>query len=209
MKQKGYFITIEGGEGSGKSTVIKAIEQYLAGKGIKVISTREPGGIKISEQIRSVILNKENTEMDGLTEACLYAAARRQHIVEKIQPALKKNMVVLCDRFIDSSLAYQGFARGLGMDTVMAINAPVIEDCMPNLTILLDVSPEVGLSRIFSNNRNTNRLDLEGIEFHKNVRLGYEILANEYPERIVKMDASGDTNSVLTQVYKILEDKLK
>lgn len=204
-----YFITIEGGEGSGKSTVIKAIQQFLASQGYEVVTTREPGGIRIAEQIREVILNKENTEMDALTEASLYAAARRQHIVEKVKPALDKGKIVLCDRFVDSSLAYQGYARGIGMDTIWKLNQPMIEDCIPDLTIVLDVEPEVGLKRIFTNNRNTNRLDLEGIDFHRRVREGYHILAEKFPERIVLMDANGETPIVLNQVYKLLEKKLE
>src|SRR5690606_33256154 len=131
---KGYFITFEGGEGAGKTTTIQLLEQKLKQMGYDVLTTREPGGIAIAEEIRKVILNPANTEMDARTEALLYAAARRQHLVEKVYPALKRGKIVLCDRFIDSSLAYQGHARGLGMDEVFSINQFAIQDCMPALT---------------------------------------------------------------------------
>lgn len=209
MKQKAYFISVEGGEGAGKSTVINAIQQVLAAKGLEVVTTREPGGIKIAEQIREVILDKDNIEMDGLTEACLYAAARRQHIVERVKPALDSNKILLCDRFIDSSLAYQGHARGLGMNIIWELNAPIIEDCMPDLTLLLDVDPAVGLARIFKNQRFTNRLDLAGIEFHKKVQEGYHLLAKEFPDRIVLLDANGETENVVSAVIQLLEERLK
>ncbi|MFQ9616091.1 MAG: dTMP kinase, partial [Clostridium butyricum] len=136
--KKGLFIVFEGGEGTGKTTAIESIYDWIQEKDLKCIKTREPGGIKISEEIRQVILDKDNTKMDGRTEALLYAAARRQHLVEKVIPALNEGYVVLCDRFIDSSLAYQGFARGLGIDEVMSINKFAIGEYMPDLSILFD-----------------------------------------------------------------------
>lgn len=208
MNKKRCFISIEGGEGSGKSTVICAIEQYLVSKGFEVLSTREPGGIKISEQIRDVILDKANTEMDGLTEAYLYAAARQQHVFEKIKPALDKNKIVICDRYIDSSFVYQGIARGLSVELIADINKPIIKDYMPNLTIILDMDPEKGLERIFKNNRNTNRLDLEGLEFHKKVRKGYQELASQFPERITLIHADAETDKVLSQVICTINNRL-
>src|SRR4051794_23361865 len=162
-----YLITLEGVEGSGKSTLIQYLKDFIESIGKKVIVTREPGGIEISEQIRSVILDTENTKMDGRTEALLYAAARRQHLVERIIPALNEGNVVLCDRFIDSSLAYQGYARGLGIDEVLSINEFAIGSFMPSLTLYLDLDPQIGLSRIRKNKgREVNRLDLEEISFH-------------------------------------------
>lgn len=131
----GYFITIEGGEGAGKSTVLESLTQHLTASGYDVLATREPGGIEIAEQIRRVILDPLNIKMEKRTEALLYAAARRQHLVEKVLPALENGKIVLCDRFIDSSLAYQGFARGIGMDEVFSINQFAIQDCMPDLTL--------------------------------------------------------------------------
>lgn len=209
MKQ-GLFITLEGPEGSGKSTVIKLIEEYLKDKNIEFISTREPGGIEISEQIREIILNKNNTAMDSRTEALLYAAARRQHLVERVIPALEENKVVICDRFVDSSLAYQGYARGIGMDQVMEINRFAIDKYMPDLTIYLDIDPRLGLERISKNkDREVNRLDLEKLDFHKRVREGYMILLKENPDRIKLIDASRGILEVFEDIKKLLKNILK
>lgn len=203
--RRGMFITFEGPEGSGKSTIIKKIEKYLDSNSIDYISTREPGGIAISEQIREVILSKSNTTMDARTEALLYAAARRQHLAERVIPALKDGKLVICDRFIDSSLAYQGYARGIGMDDVMKINEFAIDEYMPNLTFYLDIKPELGLKRISKNRgREVNRLDLEKIDFHNKVREGYLILLKKYPNRIVKIDASQDVDSVFSNIKSSL-----
>jgi dTMP kinase len=205
-----YLITLEGVEGSGKSTLIQYLKELIESIGKKVIVTREPGGIEISEQIRSVILDTENTKMDGRTEALLYAAARRQHLVERIIPALKEGNVVLCDRFIDSSLAYQGYARGLGIDEVLSINEFAIGSFMPNLTLYLDLDPQIGLSRIRKNKgREVNRLDLEEISFHLKVREGYEEVIKRFPDRIVRVDANQELDKVLSDTKQILLEKLK
>ena len=205
-----YLITLEGVEGSGKSTLIQYLKEFIEGIGKKVIVTREPGGIEISEQIRSVILDTENTKMDGRTEALLYAAARRQHLVERIIPALKEGNVVLCDRFIDSSLAYQGYARGLGIDEVLSINEFAIGSFMPNLTLYLDLDPQIGLSRIRKNKgREVNRLDLEEISFHLKVRDGYEEVIKRFPDRIVRVDANQELDKVLSDTKQILLEKVK
>lgn len=189
--KKGLFITIEGPEGAGKTTIIGMLATKLMEQGIKVIVTREPGGIPIAEQIREVILNKENTEMDPRTEALLYAAARRQHLVEKVLPHLQDGSIVLCDRFIDSSLAYQGYARGLGMDEVYSINHFAIEGMMPDITLYFDIDPAVGLERIGQHKgREVNRLDLEELHFHEKVREGYHHLLERFNNRIVMVDAS-------------------
>ena len=205
-----YLITLEGVEGSGKSTLIQYLKEFIESIGKKVIVTREPGGIEISEQIRSVILDTENTKMDGRTEALLYAAARRQHLVERIIPALKEGNVVLCDRFIDSSLAYQGYARGLGIDEVLSINEFAIGSFMPNLTLYLDLDPQIGLSRIRKNKgREVNRLDLEEISFHLKVREGYEEVIKRFPDRIVRVDANQELDKVFLDTKQILLEKLK
>lgn len=204
--KEGVFITLEGPEGSGKSTIIKLLEGYFNEKGIDYVSTREPGGINIAEQIRNVILDKNNTAMDGRTEALLYAASRRQHMFEKVIPALKNGKVVICDRFVDSSLAYQGYARGLGIDEVMKINEFAIEGYMPNLTLYLDINPEIGLDRIAKNkDREVNRLDLEKLDFHKRVREGYLILLEKYPDRIKKINAERSIEVVFGQIKDILD----
>lgn len=208
--EKGMFIVFEGGEGSGKSTILTKTYEWLIKNNYECITTREPGGIQISEKIREIILDTKNTAMDGRTEALLYAAARRQHLVEKVIPALNSGKIVLCDRFIDSSLAYQGFARGLGIEEIYEINKFAIDDYMPNLTILFDVEPEIGLSRINKdNNREVNRLDLEEIDFHNKVREGYNILLENYQDRIKKIDASKSIDDVFAEVKNILKNYIK
>lgn len=206
----GFFIVFEGGEGSGKTTAIKKVEKWLSEeKGYDVVVTREPGGIKISESIRNIILDKNNTLMDSKTEALLYAAARRQHLVEKIIPALNSGKVVLCDRFIDSSLAYQGFARNIGIQEVYDINKFAIGNFMPDISIFFDLDPEEGLNRIKSNSeREVNRLDLEKLEFHKKVRQGYNIVYQNNKDRMVKIDASKSPLEIVSEIEAIIESKL-
>lgn len=207
--KKGKFIVFEGGEGSGKSTMIDMIYNWLKESGFNVIKTREPGGISIAEQIREVILNKENIKMDGKTEALLYAAARRQHLVERVIPALEEGKIILCDRFLDSSLAYQGYARGLGMDEVYSINKFAIGNCMPNMSILFDVSPEVGLDRIKKNSdREINRLDLEKMDFHNKVREGYSLIYDKDSKNRVKINAEGTIDEVFNEVKNIISNIL-
>ena len=207
---RGLFITVEGPEGAGKSTILSEIYQQLLQDGLDVVQTREPGGISIAEQIREVILNTKNTEMDKRTEALLYAAARRQHLVEKVIPALEEGKIVICDRFIDSSLAYQGNARGIGMEEVMDINQFAIEDKMPDLTLYFDIDPEEGLKRIAKHNgREVNRLDLESVEFHTHVREGYQKLIKQYPDRIQVIDASKSKEAVFADAYEIVTSYLK
>lgn len=205
MIDKGVFITIEGPEGAGKTTIIQMLARQLEQNGYNVVQTREPGGIDIAEQIRHVILAKENTAMDPRTEALLYAAARRQHLVEKVKPSLEQGAIIICDRFIDSSLAYQGFARGLGVDEVFSINQFAIEDMMPILTLYFDIDPELGLRRINQHKgREVNRLDLETIEFHQRVREGYLQLVKRFSDRIQVVDASKTVDEVyLTALTKI------
>ncbi|HHW36366.1 MAG TPA: dTMP kinase [Bacillales bacterium] len=204
-----YLITLEGVEGSGKSTLINYVKDFLEYRGKSIVVTREPGGIDIAEQIRSVILDKKNTKMDGRTEALLYAAARRQHLVEKIIPSLNEDKFVLCDRFIDSSLAYQGYARGLGIDEVLSINEFAIGKFMPNLTLYLDLDPQVGLSRIRKNReREVNRLDLEEMNFHNKVKEGYEEVLAKFPDRIVRIDANQEIENVFSDIKKVLIDKI-
>ncbi len=203
------FITVEGPEGSGKSSVCRRLYEELLEKGLDVILTREPGGTPISESIREVILNKSNVEMDGRTEALLYAASRRQHLVQKIWPALEKGQIVLCDRYLDSSLAYQGGARGLGIDEVLNINMFATEGTFPDLTLLFDITPEEGLARIARNqNREVNRLDLEKIDFHHQVRSAFLSLAQRYPERFVVIDASLSFDEVLENALRVVLSRI-
>ncbi len=186
---RGKFISFEGTEGSGKTSVIKEVKKYFENIGYKVLVTREPGGIKISEKIRDILLDVEHTEMDARTEALLFAASRRQHLIEKILPALEEGVMVLCDRFVDSSLVYQGIARNLGVKEVYDINLFAIEGILPDLTIFVDVRPEVGLKRVFDTpNREINRLDLEQLNFHNKIYQGYLGLIQTYPKRVKKIN---------------------
>ena len=171
--------------------------------------TREPGGIAIAEDIRAILHNKEYTMMDARTEALLFTAARRQHLAEKVIPALREGYIVICDRFVDSSLAYQGYARGLGVEQIWNMNQFAIEDCMPQLTVYLDIEPSVGLERIYQDhNREINRLDLESISFHERVREGYVQLAERFKNRIVTVDAHQPAGIVLEKVLQIIEERL-
>lgn len=206
----GWFITLEGGEGAGKTSIIRLIEDFLQQKGLDVLITREPGGIDIAEQIRSVILNTANTAMDGRTEALLYAAARRQHLAEKVIPALEQGKVILSDRYVDSSLVYQGHVRGLGIDEVYSINRFATADLMPDITFWLDVEPCVGLARIHADKgRELNRLDLEGDSFHDRVREGYRLVQQRFPGRIIRIDAGQSMNQVVHDVLAVLELRLQ
>ncbi|GIN93484.1 dTMP kinase [Siminovitchia terrae] len=205
----GLFITLEGPEGAGKTTFIEKLVNDLAEAGVKALATREPGGIEIAEKIRTIILDKEHTVMDPRTEALLYAAARRQHLTEKVLPALQEGKVVLCDRFIDSSLAYQGYARGIGIDEVYSINEFAIQGAMPDVTLYFDIDPELGLKRIARNaGREVNRLDLEKIEFHHKVREGYHLLIQRFPDRIILIDAAAPFDVVYQNAKKMIESRL-
>lgn len=203
------FVTFEGGEGSGKSSCLAKVAKDLQNAGYEVVITREPGGTPISEQIRNVILDKANTDMDPMTEALLYAASRRQHLVQKILPALREGKIVLCDRYLDSSLAYQGGARGLGIEKILALNQYAIDGQYPDLTLFFDLKPEVGLERIEENSsREVNRLDLEKLSFHHKVRDSFLKLMGMFPDRYVRIDASKSReeveNSALEQIIKRL-----
>lgn len=193
------FITFEGGEGSGKTTLIDSLKIWLESEGHKVLVTREPGGVSIAESIREVILGKGSEGIDPLTEMLLFAAARREHLEKKVRIALEDGYIVLCDRFVDSSLVYQGLVTGLGYETVWDVNKLVIGDMMPDLTLYLDIPPHEGLARIFTDDdREKNRLDLKSLDFHKKVREGYLYLLDKNPDRIKVVDASGSKERVLS-----------
>jgi dTMP kinase len=204
------FITFEGGEGSGKTTCIKRIVEILEKEGNRVVLTREPGGTPISEEIRNVILDKKNTDMDPRTEALLYAAARRQHIVQKILPSLKEGKIVISDRFLDSSLAYQGGARGLGIEEIYRVNQYATEGLEPDITFFFDIDPEEGLRRIASNaGREVNRLDVEKLAFHQTVRGAFQELAKRFPKRFVVIDASQKPDDVFNAVLKEIHQRIR
>ena len=200
------FITFEGPEGSGKTTVLNQINKLLS-ENYNVISTREPGGVSTGEEIRNILLDGEN--IDIRTEALLFAASRREHLVEKVIPALKNDKVVLCDRYIDSSLAYQGHARGIGIEEVKKINEFAINGLYPDLTIYLDIDAEVGRERILKNQRSQNRLDKETLTFHQKVIEGYKTLIKTNPERFKVIDATQNIESVVSDTYEIILSYLK
>ena len=203
------FITIEGPEGSGKTSAITTVINKLEEMGYQIVRTREPGGTEIAEQIRNVILDKANTNMDPRTEALLYAASRRQHLVEKVWPALKEGKIVICDRYLDSSLAYQGGARGLGIENILNINLFATENTWPDLTLLFDINPTIGLSRISKNaEREVNRLDLEKLDFHTKVRNTFLSLSKQYPERYVVIDASLSMEEVANKALQVILERL-
>lgn len=200
---RGYFITFEGPDGSGKTSISTLVQKKLQELGYDAIYTREPGGIDIAEQIRDVILDPKNTAMDAKTEALLYAASRRQHLVEKVIPAINKGQIVICDRFIDSSLAYQGYARHLGIDNVYTINQFAIEGHFPDTTIFLDLKYDEGLKRIESR-AFKDRLDLETNTFHKDVSEGYQHVLKKYRHRMHVVDASQNVDKVVEDSMKIV-----
>lgn len=206
----GWFITLEGGEGVGKTAVIHELKRYLQDMGIAVLATREPGGIDIAEQIRAIILNPANITMDARTELLLYAASRRQHLIEKVIPALSQGITVISDRYVDSTIVYQGYARGIGIDLALSINRFATEDLMPDLTIWLDLDPRQGLQRIGADKiREVNRLDMEQLDFHDKVREGYTLLQARFPQRIIRVDAEPPLNHVVKEVLNAVNDRLQ
>ena len=206
---RGKFITFEGPDGSGKTTVSTQVVERLKKDGFPVILTREPGGIAIAEQIRNVILDPANTAMDDRTEALLYAASRRQHLVEKILPALEEGTNVISDRFVDSSLAYQGCGRHIGIEPVMEINRFAIEGNMPDYTIFLDVDAETGLERIHKGRTYLDRLDQEKLSFHMDVWNGYRQIIDMYRDRMIIIDASREPEQVIEDAYQAVKEILE
>lgn len=204
---RGLFITFEGPDGSGKTTVCSEVFAKLKEDGYDVIHTREPGGIEIAEKIRKIILDPSNTDMDKRTEALLYAASRRQHLVKKVLPALKEGKIVVCERFVDSSLAYQGYGRKIGFEEVLKINEFAIEGLFPDLTVYLDVDEKTGLKRIESRSFK-DRLDLEDLEFHHLVHEGYEKVLEVFKDRIKVVDAARPLNEVIEKAYEIIKEKI-
>ena len=205
---KGLFITFEGGECSGKTTLIKKLVSYYENKGYKVLTSREPGGTPIAEQIRNVILDNNNVAMTGKCEALLYAASRIQHVEEKILPALDKGYIVLCDRFIDSSLAYQGYARNIGFDLILEANKFVL-DYLPDLTVLINIKPEIALKRMSNRPDKVNRLDAESFNFHKLVYEGYQEVLKRYPNRVKAVDGNLDENSLFLETINLIKPYLE
>ena len=203
---KGRFITFEGCEGSGKSTQIRLLSERLKKQGISHIVTREPGGSDIAEQIRNIILNGKNTAMCDECEALLYAAARAQHLREVVQPALNRGTLVLCDRFVDSSLAYQGYARGLGLDFVREINSFAMRDFRPDITLFLDISPRAAFERKHGADED-DRMEQLGMAFHQKVDEGYLKIAEAERERVAKVACGGSKWETAENIYALLKSR--
>lgn len=200
---KGLFITLEGGDGAGKSTQIRNIERFFTGKGLVVVHTREPGGTQISEKLRDILLDSRNTEMAAVTEMLIYAAARAQHVREFVIPALERGEIVICDRFVDSSIAYQAYGRELG-DMVAEVNNYATGGLDPDITFWLDIDPRAGKARA-AKAGDLDRLELEKLDFHYRVYEGYKQLAAMAPERIKRIDASGTVDGICAEIYGYLE----
>ena len=198
--ERGIFLTVEGGDGSGKTTQINALEKNLRRFGYDVLRTREPGGCPISEKIRGLILDKENADMSDVTEALLYAASRAQHVSQVIRPAVNAGKLVLCDRFVDSSITYQGGGRGLGIDTVVEINKHAVGDMHPNVTVYLDINQKAAMARRVKAS-DPDRIESAGDAFHERVDAAYRELVKRTPERFVTVDASSEIESVAKDCF--------
>lgn len=203
---RGKFITFEGADGCGKSTQLKLLSEYLTKNNVEHVFTREPGGGKISEAIREILLNGKNAEMTDECEALLYAAARMQHLADRVEPALAQGKLVVCDRYVDSSLAYQAYARGLGTDFISRINAKALEKYPPDVTVFIDLTPEDAFKRKHGADEN-DRLEQAGMAFHKRVYEGYKVLEKAYPQRIVAVDGKQTPQEIFSQVLRILKER--
>lgn len=201
----GKWISFEGGEGSGKTTLIKGLVEKLEEKKLPYLVTREPGGVPVAERIREILLEKTDHPMDPMTEAILFAASRRQHLVEKVLPALEEGKIVLMDRYIDSSVVYQGYARGLGMERIRALNQFATQGHLPLITFYLDIDPKMGLERIRQNQRSMNRLDYEDLLFHEKIREGYLLLCKK-EERLHCINADKKPEELLEEVWTVFQE---
>ncbi|HFI0063978.1 TPA: dTMP kinase [Streptococcus suis] len=207
--EKGHFITFEGPDGAGKTTVLQELLPKLQVLGLEVITTREPGGVAIAEDIRKIILDPANTAMDHKTELLLFIAARRQHLVEKVLPPLQEGKLVIIDRFIDSSVAYQGHGRGLDIADIDWLNHYATDGLKPDLTLYFDIDAEEGLARIARNaERDVDRLDMEKADMHRRVRQGYLAILEKEPDRFVKIDASQPLEAVVQDALGIIQERL-
>ena len=207
---KGFLVSLEGPEGAGKTSVLEALIPILEDRGVEVLTTREPGGVLIGEKIREVILDPSHTEMDPKTELLLYIASRRQHLVEKVLPALAAGKLVIMDRFIDSSVAYQGFGRGLDIDAIDWLNEFATDGLKPDLTLYFDIEAEEGLARIAkSKDRRADRLDQESVEWHKRVREGYLSILEKEPNRMKRIDASQPLEKVISDTVAVLAEHVE
>ena len=203
---RGKFITFEGCDGCGKSTQLRLLSEYLTKNGIPHIFTREPGGGKISEAIREILLSGKNMEMTDACEALLYAAARVQHLSDRVEPALQEGKLVICDRYVDSSMAYQAYGRGLGTEFIGQINGYALKHYTPDVTVFIDLTPEAAFLRKHGADEN-DRLEQAGMAFHKRVYEGYKALANECLDRVVAIDGNQTPQEIFEEVVKTLKDR--
>ena len=203
---RGKFITFEGCDGCGKSTQLRMLSEYLTKENIAHIFTREPGGGKISEAIREILLNGKNAEMTDECEALLYAAARVQHLSDRVEPALAEGKLVICDRYVDSSIAYQAYGRELGVQFISQINSYAMTAYRPDVTIFIDLTPEAAFARKHGADEN-DRLEQAGMAFHKRVYEGYKALAAQEPDRVVCVDGTKTPDEVFAAVLAALKEK--
>jgi dTMP kinase len=206
--RRGLLITVEGTDGSGKTTQIGMIKDYLTGKGFEVIFVREPGGTRISEEIRSLLLDPGNSEMNHTAEMLLYAAARAQLTAEVIKPAIDQGKAVICDRFVDSSYVYQGFGRGISLEVVEAVNAAALAGIKPDITFFFDISPEIALKRRLAST-GLDRIEKEKMDFHMKVYNGYCKLVRRYPDRIKSIDSNRAVEEIFTDVKAWIDMLIK
>ena len=204
---RGLFITLEGGDGAGKSTQIRNIEKFFTDKGLTVTHTREPGGPPISEKLRAILLDPANSEMQSVTEMLIFAAARAQNVREIVEPALERGEVVICDRYVDSSIAYQAYGRELG-SMVAEVNHHATGGLRPDLTVWLDIDPETGKARA-THDKDPDRLEQDSTAFHARVREGYASIAKAEPERLKRVDATGTVDEIKDEIYCFLEELCK
>ncbi len=203
--KKGLFITFEGTDGSGKTTQIKLLEEYMQKKGCEVVLSREPGGTRISEIIRELILDPQNKEIVPLTEMILYAASRAQHVAEVIEPAVENGKVVICDRYVDSSYAYQGGGRGMDLKIIADVNRIAVNGTVPDITFFLDIDPEISVRRRI-NSTGADRIEQEKLDFHRRVYDGYKKLSILYPERIKTIDAAGSIEEISSEIKDYINE---
>ncbi len=205
--ENGKFITFEGTDGSGKTTQIKLLEDYLKGKGYEVVLSREPGGTKVSELIRDLILDPANNEIVPLTEMILYAASRAQHVAQVIKPSIEAGKIVICDRFVDSSYAYQGSGRGVDLKIIADVNRVAIDGISPDITFFLDIDPETAIKRRI-NATGADRIEQEKLDFHKRVYEGYKKMSLLFPDRIMTIDAEKPIDEISSQINKYIDSVL-
>ena len=205
MKQ-GLFITLEGGDGAGKSTQMNNIEKYFNERGYTCLRTREPGGTSIGEALREILLSPATSKMTDVAEMMIFAAARAQHVRELIRPSVEEGKIVICDRFVDSSIAYQKYGRELG-DMVVQVNDIAIDGLLPDITFWMDINPEAGRERIgMREDSSLDRLEREKMDFHYRVYDGYQELCKRYPDRVKRIDATRSIEEMRDEIYGYLDE---